>query len=1039
MALTQNQSPSESPSHLPSGTPSAIQQPSVFSTQLPITSLTPTSTGFTEWRVVSETTMLRNALQWWVGRLWLYSNTECTGNVQNQGTPIDSGHTSEGEPWKAFDYSGVSYWMGTSTTDTWFIGMEFDDYIDVQCVRITDARLGATDYGTRELRVEAWNTRKEIWVNHGEVTDRTTGSSIVLIMGPQTTSPTTRYEPSAPPSSSPSGTPSTPKPTDSPLPQRSSQPSRFVWPTYEYLGCYADVADDRALPNWQGQNLSLERCAELCSGYKYFNRQLTQQCWCGNGDYAKHGETTGCVCDQSNIGSFVSCTYEVQHVPSTSPSLSLAPSSAPTDTEYYYLGCYKDYTNNNRRVLPVYKGKDKSFDQCANLCASYRYFGRQGQQECWCGDADYDRYGLQPDGCQCDTSFIGANRNCVYERKRHYCDAGGCPTDHTCIEAFGCLPSTYRRIIDDNILFVYYLSNRIETFEAHEQIARDCGGHLGSVSGVTDHKLVLDLAASTDGPSLWLGGRQPQPCNDEPTGCWGWSNGNPFYYQNWNNYEPNNANNNEHCLQLVVANEKWNDNKCDAQVPAIYLLPLDFNDRLDCSFRKALPTSKPSSAPFPITSAPSAIPTALDLNEFTNPGFEDGVAGWGPHGGCTVSAQNLITRNGFGAAMAQSRSKPYMGIQVDMTSKLEVGKGYAVSAWMKLGAGGASTDKGFLNLKITDDNGTAYARIATYTASVDVWTEIGGEFLVDVTGRLQELVIYWACTKADVDFYLDDASLVLILPSGTPSKKPTSIPSTSPSISPTMIPETNNPTKAPTSTPSTSPSISPTMIAETHNPTKAPTSTPSTSPSISPTMIAETHTPTKAPTSTPSTLPSISPTMILETHNPSKAPTSTPSTLPSILPTKIPETNTPSKTPTSAPSALPSILPSISKKDMFIKKYKSVNKKHKDVTKVKPLFKVYIFDDQKSSLKDVDIVIAWNTTMANGKVKNGTSKPSTTKGKAGIATIKLPTQKKSTVMSVRPTSISRSGYQYNKKLNKKYDRCRLFTPKCPFVTLSFQD
>jgi len=33
-------------------------------------------------------------------------------------TPIDSGHTSEGEPWKVFHYSGTSYWMGTSTTDT---------------------------------------------------------------------------------------------------------------------------------------------------------------------------------------------------------------------------------------------------------------------------------------------------------------------------------------------------------------------------------------------------------------------------------------------------------------------------------------------------------------------------------------------------------------------------------------------------------------------------------------------------------------------------------------------------------------------------------------------------------------------------------------------------------------------------------------------------------------------------------------------------------------------------------------------------------
>lgn len=78
-----------------------------------------------------------------------------------------------------------------------------------------------------------------------------------------------------------------------------------------FLGCYRD-SEDRALPVMKGRfNNTLETCTEKChsANFAYAGLQWKGQCWCGNDEYDKHGEASGCICDGPNFGLWMFCAY----------------------------------------------------------------------------------------------------------------------------------------------------------------------------------------------------------------------------------------------------------------------------------------------------------------------------------------------------------------------------------------------------------------------------------------------------------------------------------------------------------------------------------------------------------------------------------------------------------------------------------------------------------------------------------------------------------------------------------------------------------
>lgn len=101
--------------------------------------------------------------------------------------------------------------------------------------------------------------------------------------------------------------PPTPTPTPPPFETSVSSPS-----SYKFIGCYRDKKGSRMFSKEaKSRKTSITECAELCEGYKYFSRQYKGQCFCGNNnDFDKHGLSSGCNCDASNVGSYKACVYD---------------------------------------------------------------------------------------------------------------------------------------------------------------------------------------------------------------------------------------------------------------------------------------------------------------------------------------------------------------------------------------------------------------------------------------------------------------------------------------------------------------------------------------------------------------------------------------------------------------------------------------------------------------------------------------------------------------------------------------------------------
>ncbi|XP_072020400.1 macrophage mannose receptor 1-like [Amphiura filiformis] len=88
------------------------------------------------------------------------------------------------------------------------------------------------------------------------------------------------------------------------------------------------------------------------------------------------------------------------------------------------------------------------------------------------------------------------------------------------------------------------------------------GGDLTSVSGYEEQLFLQDRTQYTNEGALWFG------ANDmSAEGGWEWTDMTPFRYINWNDGEPNNANDDgEHCGEWYTATGKWNDISCRREV-----------------------------------------------------------------------------------------------------------------------------------------------------------------------------------------------------------------------------------------------------------------------------------------------------------------------------------------------------------------------------------------------------------------------------------------------------------------------------------------
>jgi glucuronoarabinoxylan endo-1,4-beta-xylanase len=93
---------------------------------------------------------------------------------------------------------------------------------------------------------------------------------------------------------------------------------------------------------------------------------------------------------------------------------------------------------------------------------------------------------------------------------------------------------------------------------------------------------------------------------------------------------------------------------------------------------------------------------------------------------------------------------------------MDDGKTYTVSAWVKLdNAESARVAVTFMQM---DGRGIRYINVGSSTVSDGQWTQVSGEFALDVEGTLEDIDVYFEGPAAGINFYLDDAELVELVP-----------------------------------------------------------------------------------------------------------------------------------------------------------------------------------------------------------------------------------------------------------------------------------
>jgi len=144
------------------------------------------------------------------------------------------------------------------------------------------------------------------------------------------------------------------------------------------------------------------------------------------------------------------------------------------------------------------------------------------------------------------------------------------------------------------------------------------------------------------------------------------------------------------------------------------------------------------------------------VNVLANPGFESGTTGWSGYG-CTFTSTTALYRSGVQSGYATGRTATWNGIVQSLTGKMEAGKTYNVSGWIRLE--GAASNPVSVTIKKVDGSGTNYTHVRDSTGYDDRWTQLYGQYTLNVSGTLASLDIYFEGPAVGVNYYLDDVNV----------------------------------------------------------------------------------------------------------------------------------------------------------------------------------------------------------------------------------------------------------------------------------------
>ncbi|WP_224721580.1 endo-1,4-beta-xylanase [Paenibacillus vietnamensis] len=136
--------------------------------------------------------------------------------------------------------------------------------------------------------------------------------------------------------------------------------------------------------------------------------------------------------------------------------------------------------------------------------------------------------------------------------------------------------------------------------------------------------------------------------------------------------------------------------------------------------------------------------------------FEDGtVQGWRGRGGNEVlTAVGEAAHTGSYGLQVTGRTQGWNGPKLDVTSFMQVGKTYGISAWVRLPAGANASAVSML-IERTTDGQPYYESVTSKSASADGWVKLSGQYTLE--NPVSNAGVYLeSFDNPTLSFYVDD-------------------------------------------------------------------------------------------------------------------------------------------------------------------------------------------------------------------------------------------------------------------------------------------
>lgn len=158
---------------------------------------------------------------------------------------------------------------------------------------------------------------------------------------------------------------------------------------------------------------------------------------------------------------------------------------------------------------------------------------------------------------------------------------------------------------------------------------------------------------------------------------------------------------------------------------------------------------------------------AAAQNLAANPGFETGTtADWLAFGSPTISIETNQVHSGADAGLVTNRTATWNGAAQSFLGVLQSNQTYNVSVWLQLASGAAQTMQ--ITAQQVDGGGTSYKDIAEGPVSAGAWTQLAGQFTLNISNSLTSLIFYFEMpSSSNASYYVDDLLVQAVGPAPT--------------------------------------------------------------------------------------------------------------------------------------------------------------------------------------------------------------------------------------------------------------------------------